>query len=80
MVNIHMLKVNMQADKSRWMKRKMGQTTMESEREMLDKRLQLVVSEGFLKRLNDWRAKKPGIPNQSKAIREAMERIFREGR
>ena len=48
--------------------------------EKLDKRLQLVVSEGFLKRLNIWRSKKPDLPNQSRAIREEMERIFREGR
>jgi hypothetical protein len=48
--------------------------------EPLERRLQLVVSEGFLKRLNEWRAKKPDLPNQSKAIREEMERIFREGR
>jgi hypothetical protein len=48
--------------------------------EPLEKRLQLVVSEGFLKRLNAWRAKKPDLPNQSKAIREEMERIFRESR
>jgi hypothetical protein len=48
--------------------------------EPLEKRLQLVVSEGFLKRLNAWRAKKPDLPNQSRAIREEMERIFREGR
>jgi hypothetical protein len=48
--------------------------------EPLEKRLQLVVSEGFLRRLNAWRAKKPDVPNQSRAIREEMERIFREGR
>ena len=49
-------------------------------REPLEKRLQLVVSDGFLKRLNAWRAKKPDLPNQSRAIREEMERIFRESR
>jgi hypothetical protein len=48
--------------------------------EPLERRLQLVVSDGFLKRLNEWRAKKPDLPNQSKAIREEMERIFRESR
>ena len=48
--------------------------------EPLEKRLQLVVSEGFLRRLNEWRSKKPDLPNQSRAIREEMERIFREGR
>ena len=45
--------------------------------EKLDKRLQLVVSEGFLRRLNVWRSRQPDLPNQSRAIREAMERLFR---
>jgi hypothetical protein len=48
--------------------------------EPLEKRLQLVVSEGFLRRLNEWRAKNPDLPNQSKAIREKMEQVFREER
>ena len=47
------------------------------EAEKLDKRLQLVVSEGFLRRLNVWRSRQPDLPNQSRAIREAMERLFR---
>ena len=55
-------------------------STQEIPWEPLEKRLQLVVSEGFLRRLNEWRSKKPDLPNQSKAIREEMERIFREGR
>lgn len=62
----------------------MSETRTEPEQQVpwepLEKRLQLVVSEGFLRRLNEWRSKKPDIPNQSKAIREEMERIFREGR
>jgi len=66
------------------MRRKMSESQTESAleipREPLEKRLQLVVSEGFLKRLNAWRSKKPDLPNQSRAIREEMERIFREGR
>ena len=56
------------------------ESVQETAWEPLDKRLQLVVSEGFLKRLNKWRSKKPDLPNQSRAIREEMERIFREGR
>lgn len=48
--------------------------------EKLEKRLQLVLSPEFLKRLDRWRATLPDMPNRSRAIREAMERIFRESR
>ena len=61
----------------------MSETKTESvhpETEKLDKRLQLVLSPGFLKRLDGWRAKQPDMPNRSRAVREAMERIFRESR
>jgi hypothetical protein len=62
------------------MRKKMSKPAPEPEVERLDKRLQLVLSAGFLKRLDRWRATQPDMPNRSRAIREAMERIFRESR
>lgn len=39
------------------------------EPELMTERLQIVVSPAFLRRLDDWRAKQPTLPNKSEAVR-----------
>lgn len=57
----------------------MSETTMQPD-EKMEGRFQLVAPKSFLERLDQWRATLPGVPNRSKAIREAMEEIFRKKR
>lgn len=77
MCNLTMLKVNKEIAKLSWMMNTMVKPTTLPEPERLTRRLQLVVSPGFLKRLDEWRATQPCVPNQSRAIRKVMEEVFR---
>jgi hypothetical protein len=42
--------------------------------ELNDKLFQMRTSEGFLRRLDDWRRKQPEIPSRAEAIRMLVER------
>jgi hypothetical protein len=41
--------------------------------ERLTERMPIVVSRSFLAKLDQWRAKQPGVPNRSEAMRTAFE-------
>lgn len=44
--------------------------------ELMTGRMQVVISPALMEKLDQWRAKRPGVPNRSKAVRAALEIVL----
>jgi len=46
--------------------------------EPLDQRVQLVISKGLVRQIDDWRRRQPNLPSRSEAIRRLIEAALGE--